>query len=566
MDTPKNPDALRASFQSDEQYQAACAPAVPVAAVLPATDPAAMWTYTVSPPQGFIDYVAKNYNGDVNFHDPEWHALRLWNAAMRNAQPPAVNLEALRNVRRMLDGSQPKDIPGAIMAIDALLATPAPALPVVPEGWVPLPTEINAILEVGFAYLGAAREATPNQKWSFSHAGYHAMLAKAEAMFKGAAAPAAPAGFDERESFIWALGYRAGKETPAAEPAAPEGMVDIDEVKQLCRDFSSRTGNVYIKDVEAALDGLAAAPVLSAEQPSDKPQDQSGSIRPSAEPAGQHGARCMVAQPLLYARLMEMSEILRAGIRWNGNEHEFADKTESDVAMLDDILGDALRLAAEPPVEQSSIAGAAKGGITSESIHRIYPHHLDNSIEELEALLETDCDERLTSGQGESIALVVKACKRLIAHVDSQPEFSQAASAEPDTATQDEIPVTVSIYGSVEECEKEHARRATQAASPIESIDTVEFRNLLSLLSCTTGSDNFNAERKVIEFVHSWHQRATQAAKPLTDDRHRPKDRALTDKQKENIERAAEFAKRNGNGQLADSLRGILSHLKGEGK
>lgn len=29
-----------------------------------------------------------------------------------------------------------------------------------------------------------------------------------------------------------------------------------DSVKQLCRDFSSRTGNVYIKDVESAIDGL----------------------------------------------------------------------------------------------------------------------------------------------------------------------------------------------------------------------------------------------------------------------------------------------------------------------
>lgn len=34
-------------------------------------------------------------------------------------------------------------------------------------------------------------------------------------------------------------------------------MVDIDEVKQLCRDYSSRTGSVYIGDVEATLDALA---------------------------------------------------------------------------------------------------------------------------------------------------------------------------------------------------------------------------------------------------------------------------------------------------------------------
>lgn len=44
---------------------------------------------------------------------------------------------------------------------------------------------------------------------------------------------------------------------------------------------------------------------------------------------------------------MEMSDIIREGSRWNGNEQEFADKGESDVAMLDDILGDAIRLAAK---------------------------------------------------------------------------------------------------------------------------------------------------------------------------------------------------------------------------
>jgi hypothetical protein len=35
-------------------------------------------------------------------------------------------------------------------------------------------------------------------------------------------------------------------------------LVDVEEVKQLCRDFSSRTGSVYIKDVESALDGIAS--------------------------------------------------------------------------------------------------------------------------------------------------------------------------------------------------------------------------------------------------------------------------------------------------------------------
>jgi hypothetical protein len=52
-----------------------------------------MWSYDISPPQGFLEYVAKNYSGEVVFHDPAWHALRLWNAAMRNAMPPFVVAE-----------------------------------------------------------------------------------------------------------------------------------------------------------------------------------------------------------------------------------------------------------------------------------------------------------------------------------------------------------------------------------------------------------------------------------------------------------------------------------------
>jgi len=44
----------------------------------------AAWTYEIEPPAGFADYVQANYSGDVSFHDPAWHARRLWNAAMRN--------------------------------------------------------------------------------------------------------------------------------------------------------------------------------------------------------------------------------------------------------------------------------------------------------------------------------------------------------------------------------------------------------------------------------------------------------------------------------------------------
>ena len=38
----------------------------------------------------------------------------------------------------------------------------------------------------------------------------------------------------------------------------------VEEVKQLCRDYSSRNGSVYIQDVESSLDGLAKQPLSDA--------------------------------------------------------------------------------------------------------------------------------------------------------------------------------------------------------------------------------------------------------------------------------------------------------------
>lgn len=46
----------------------------------------------------------------------------------------------------------------------------------------------------------------------------------------------------------------------AAAPRA-EKMVPVEAVKELCRDYSSRTGSVYIKDVESSLDALAEQPL-----------------------------------------------------------------------------------------------------------------------------------------------------------------------------------------------------------------------------------------------------------------------------------------------------------------
>lgn len=62
--------------------------------------------------------------------------------------------------------------------------------------------------------------------------------------------------------------------------AEQERWVHIDEVKQLCRDFSSRTGSVYIKDVESSLDGLAAlsAPTSMSAEPEQRMETTSEHI------------------------------------------------------------------------------------------------------------------------------------------------------------------------------------------------------------------------------------------------------------------------------------------------
>lgn len=41
-------------------------------------------------PPEFLDYVRRNYSGEVVFHDPLWHAVRLWRAAMHASKKPAV--------------------------------------------------------------------------------------------------------------------------------------------------------------------------------------------------------------------------------------------------------------------------------------------------------------------------------------------------------------------------------------------------------------------------------------------------------------------------------------------
>ncbi len=49
----------------------------------------------------------------------------------------------------------------------------------VPEGWHLVPASPVVAMEMGWAYIDAARAESPNQRWAFSHAGYRAMIAAA---------------------------------------------------------------------------------------------------------------------------------------------------------------------------------------------------------------------------------------------------------------------------------------------------------------------------------------------------------------------------------------------------
>lgn len=49
----------------------------------------------------------------------------------------------------------------------------------IPEGFVLVPVDSIKAIDMGWAYLDAAREAEPNKIHSFSHAGYRAMDAAA---------------------------------------------------------------------------------------------------------------------------------------------------------------------------------------------------------------------------------------------------------------------------------------------------------------------------------------------------------------------------------------------------
>jgi hypothetical protein len=62
----------------------------------------------------------------------------------------------------------------------------------------------------------------------------------------------------------------------------------------------------------------------------------------------------------LYGRLAEMENILREGSRWNGNDYDYAAKSESDVAMLVDLIADAFRLERATKTEGGEAAAWAR--------------------------------------------------------------------------------------------------------------------------------------------------------------------------------------------------------------
>ena len=94
---------------------------------------------------------------------------------------------------------------------------------------------------------------------------------------------------DERECSIlkstaWQFEISAKDIRALIEHDAPSSPIEVQQeltdfaeaVKQLCNDFSSRTGNVYIKDVEGAIDGLLEQHIGSDLIPSTQAKESEG--------------------------------------------------------------------------------------------------------------------------------------------------------------------------------------------------------------------------------------------------------------------------------------------------
>lgn len=74
-----------------ELEQKNAAQAKRIAEALASKQEPVQFLYDMTPPPEFLEYIRKNYSGEVNFHDPDWHAMRLWNSAMKNFKPPYID-------------------------------------------------------------------------------------------------------------------------------------------------------------------------------------------------------------------------------------------------------------------------------------------------------------------------------------------------------------------------------------------------------------------------------------------------------------------------------------------
>jgi hypothetical protein len=91
--------------------------------------------------------------------------------------------ELIKRAADVVEGLHGEPLPGAMpvrvqklkAALESLNASR------VPEGWQLVPLNPAKFLDMGFAYIDAARESEPNMRWAFSHAGYKAMLSAAPA-------------------------------------------------------------------------------------------------------------------------------------------------------------------------------------------------------------------------------------------------------------------------------------------------------------------------------------------------------------------------------------------------
>jgi hypothetical protein len=177
--------------------------------------------------------------GTEQFFDIAYEAgQRSHLARQKQAAPVAKDAADLRDVSAILEREGYRMHAMLLRQIANRIAaptqgsTPQAERAAVPGGFVLVPTDINSVVNMGWKYLDAAREASPLKEWAFSPDGFLAAI-------RSAAAPVA----QEAEQM-------------GGAQAAPVGYVDVESVKSLCRDFSSRTGSVYIKDVEDSLDGL----------------------------------------------------------------------------------------------------------------------------------------------------------------------------------------------------------------------------------------------------------------------------------------------------------------------